>query len=62
MIYKTYINGLGQLTIYFEKDGLLHCAPSDPANTDYQNYLQWIADGNVAQEYIPGDGFSIGIE
>jgi hypothetical protein len=23
--------------------------PFDPANVDYQQYLKWIADGNVAQ-------------
>jgi hypothetical protein len=22
------------------------CIPFDPDNTDYQNYLQWLAEGN----------------
>jgi hypothetical protein len=22
------------------------CIPFDPANTDYQEYLKWVADGN----------------
>lgn len=25
--------------------------PFDPSNVDYQEYLKWVAEGNVAEEF-----------
>jgi len=32
---------------------VIDCAwiPPDEANTDYQEYLKWVAEGNVAEEF-----------
>lgn len=31
-------------------DGSIHCIPFSEGNTDYQKYLEWVAEGNTAQE------------
>jgi hypothetical protein len=45
-MYKLIINSLGQTnTVMRLSDNA--CIPFDPANTDYQEYLKWLAEGNV---------------
>ena len=34
------------------QDGSISNIPFDPANTDYQKYLEWVAEGN---EPLPAD-------
>ena len=31
-------------------DGTISSVPLDEANTDYQNILKWVAEGNVIEE------------
>lgn len=40
----------GQTFIIRDQDGAT--IPTDPANTDYQAYLAWVADGNTTNPYV----------
>lgn len=48
------------MTYFILSDGTIRCVlqdgtvlwiPPDPANTDYQRYLEWLAAGNVPQPW-----------
>ena len=30
-------------------DGTISCIPMNQANTDYQEYIEWVAEGNTAE-------------
>jgi hypothetical protein len=38
-----------QYVYRFEADGSFAAIPFDPANTDYQAYLEWVAAGNTPE-------------
>ena len=42
----------GEINKVFREEDLTWI-PFDPANTDYQKYLEWLAEGN---EPLPADG------
>jgi hypothetical protein len=54
MSYKQIvgIDGKANLkAIQRNSDG--YCIPFDKNNSDYKEYLEWVAKGNTAEEYIP---------
>jgi hypothetical protein len=46
-MYKIQISLLEQEVVVRLSDNAF--IPFDPANTDYQAYLQWLAEGNVPE-------------
>ena len=44
---------IGQSIIRQNADGTVSSFLADPANTDYAEYLKWVAEGN---EPLPADG------
>jgi hypothetical protein len=53
-MYKTENSSVFGTIIYRQNnDGTVSTIPPDPANTDYQAYLAWVAEGNTAEEWNP---------
>jgi hypothetical protein len=50
---QTYMGVTTQIVIRTDGENIYTSIPFDPANTDYQEYLKWIAEGNTP---LPADG------
>ena len=52
-MYKYQIHSSGTKSIFFERDGIrTSFVDGSVGNTDYEEYLKWVAEGNEAEEWV----------
>ena len=49
-VYSVYTNEA--IAVTKEVGDRLLTIPFDPDNTDYQEYLEWVAEGNTAEDFV----------
>ena len=50
MIYKKTKDASGNACDVIRRIADGACIPADEANTDYQEYLEWVSEGNTPEE------------
>ena len=48
-LYSNDENGASRKAIQKTDGGIIYSIPFDERNTDYQEYLAWVADGNTPE-------------
>jgi len=51
-MYKYTIRG-NEKIIILEQGNVVYSIPENLENADYQKYLEWVTEGNEAEEYQP---------
>jgi len=49
-LVKDIMTGKVNQVRYTDSTNVVQMIPFDPANTDYQEYLEWVAAGNTPEE------------